>query len=83
MNVTLSVYRSGDQHKLTVVARPNQAAILGEFLLLEGQVMPDLPLDCSASEALSCAYRMVAAVLARATSPGPDSAPAPDLRAVV
>nr|CRY96084.1 hypothetical protein [uncultured prokaryote] len=63
MNVTLSVYRSGDVHKLTVVARPSTSAILGEHLLIEGQVMSDLPLDCSAAEALSEAYRMVAVAL--------------------
>nr|CRY96132.1 hypothetical protein [uncultured prokaryote] len=71
MNVSLSVYRSGDMHKLTVIARPSRAAVLGEYVLVEGQVLPDLPLDCTAAEALSEAYRAVAVALARAQGVAP------------
>nr|CRY96104.1 hypothetical protein [uncultured prokaryote] len=73
MNVSMTIYRAGDLHKLTVVARPNLAAQLGEFVLVEGVVLPDLDRDPSALEVLSAAYRCVASLVNAPSSEGLDT----------
>lgn len=65
MNVNLTVYKSGSAHKLTVLARPNIAGVLGEGVLVEGLLLEGLPDQPSAREVLSAAYRAVALVLSQ------------------
>lgn len=60
MNVSLDVYVSQGEHRVTVVARPRVAAQLGEFVLVESEPLRDLPDDPSALDVLRAAYRVVA-----------------------
>ena len=65
MNVTLSVYKVGDRHLLTVLARPHLAATLGEFVLIEAQELDGLPSEPTATECLREAYIQVAELIHR------------------
>nr|CRY97289.1 hypothetical protein [uncultured prokaryote] len=61
MNVSLTVYKSGPSHKLSVVARPGVAAVLGEYILIEGVALPGLGESPTAVECLHAAYNLIAA----------------------
>jgi hypothetical protein len=64
MNVSLSISQRADgEHRLTVVARPRKAALLGEYVLMESVRLEDLPPDPDALQVLSSAYRSIAALV--------------------
>jgi hypothetical protein len=65
VDITLSIYRNAGVHKLTVVARPHKANLLGEYVLIEAFPLdaPDDP-ALGAPELLARAYDAVNAQLA-------------------
>jgi hypothetical protein len=65
VNVSLSIYRAGGQHKLTVVARPRNAACLGEYVLIEGYPLGGQDDSEDAAALLAAAYAAVLDQLAR------------------
>nr|CRY97292.1 hypothetical protein [uncultured prokaryote] len=65
MHVNLRIEKSQGEHKLTVVARPHNAAALGEYVLIEGMVLEGLGANPTATEALREAYMAIADQLGR------------------